>query len=90
MLIDSVLVADNWIIDSGASSHMCNDRSMFTVLRQTTEKVTQGDVSTLTMTGQGTVCLDMLLADGTKNECLLRKVLYILVLAYKLVSVSRE
>ena len=92
MLIDNALVAksrDDWIIDSGASSHMCNDQSMFTVLRQTTEKVTLGDGSTLAVTGQGTVCLDMLLADGTKKECLLRKVLYVPELAYNLVSVSR-
>ena len=55
MLIDNALVAksrDDWIINSGSSSHMCNDQSMFTVLRQTTEKVTLGDGSTLAVTGQ--------------------------------------
>ena len=91
MLIDNALVAksrDDWIIDSGASSHKCNDRSMFTTLRETTEKVTLGDGSTLAVTGQGTVCLDMLLADGTK-KCLLRRVLYVPELAYNLVSVYR-
>ena len=92
MLIDNALVAksrDDWIIVSGASSHMCNDRCMFSVLRQTTEKLTLGDGSTLAVTGQGTVCVDMLLADGTKKECLLRKVLHASVLAYNLVSVFR-
>ena len=35
----------DWVIDSGASRHMCNDRSMFVELGQATEKVTLGDSS---------------------------------------------
>ena len=37
MIISNALVArsrSDWIVDSGATSHMCNDRSMFTQLKQ--------------------------------------------------------
>ena len=54
---------------------------MFATLSETTEKVTFGDGSTLVVTGQGTVCLDMLLGDGTKKDCLLKRLLYISELA---------
>jgi len=47
MLISNALVAkskDNWIVDLGATCHMCNDRSMFIDLKQVgpNEKVTLG------------------------------------------------
>ena len=52
MLIGNALVAksrNGWIVDSGATSHMCNDRNMFTELDQLgpSEKVTLGDGSSL-------------------------------------------
>ena len=48
-----------------------------------------GDGSSLDVTGQGTVEMDMLLADGIRRECALKNVLYVPKLAYNLVSVSR-
>ena len=47
MLISNALVAkskDDWIVDLGATCHMCNDRSMFIDLKQVgpNEKVTLG------------------------------------------------
>ena len=94
MLIGNAFVArskSDWIVDSGATSHMCNDRRMFTELRQlgSDEKVTLGDGSTLEVAGEGTVDVDMVLTDGTKRGCMLRKVLYVPELAYNLVSVSK-
>lgn len=94
MLIGNALVAksrDDWIVDSGATCHMCNNRNMFVELRQLQpdEKVTLGDGSSLSVTGEGTVDMDMLLSDGTRRGCALNRVLYVPELAYNLVSVSR-
>ena len=91
MLISNVLVAksrNDWIVDSGATSHMCNNRSMLTELSQPglSEKVTLGDGSALDVTG---VAMDMLLNDGSRRGCALKKVLYVPELAYNLVSVLR-
>ena len=60
MVIGNALVAKfrgDWIVDSGATSHMCNDHSMFMQLEQLEpgEKVTLGDGNSLDVTGQGTV-----------------------------------
>ena len=75
-------------MDSGATSHMCNDRTMFTKLRQlgSDDKVTLGDGSTLQATEEGTVDV---VSDGTRRGCALKKMLYVLGLAYNLVSVSK-
>ena len=94
MLIGNALVAssrNDWIVDSGATSHMCNNRSMFVQLNELgpSEKVTLGDGSSLDVAGKGTVDMDMLLRDGSRRGCALKKVLYVPELAYNLVSVSR-
>ena len=80
MLIGDALVAksrSDWIVVSGATSNMCNDRTMFTELRQlgSDDKVTLGDGSTLQATEEGTVDVDMVLSDGTRRGCALKKVL---------------
>ena len=94
MLISDALVAksrNDWIVDSGATCHMCNNRNMFVELRQLQpdEKVTLGGGSSLNVAGEGTVDMDMLLSDGTRRGCALNRVLYVPELAYNLVSVSR-
>ena len=94
MLIGNALVAksrNDWIVDSGATSHMCNDRDLFTELYQLgpSEKVTLGDGNSLDVAGEGTVYMDMVLSDGGRRRCALKKVLYVPKLAYNLISVSR-
>ena len=64
MLISNALVVksrNDWIVDSGATCHMCNDCDMFTELKQqgSHKKVTLGDWSTLDVAGEGTVDMDM-------------------------------
>ena len=78
-------------MDSGATSHMCYDCDMFTELNQSgpCEKLTLGDGSSLEVTGEGTVCIDMVLSDESERRCTLKRVLYIPKLAYNLVSVLR-
>ena len=53
------------------------------------DKVTLGGESTLEVAGEGTVDVDMLLDDGTRRICALKKVFYVSKLAYNLVSVPR-
>ena len=91
MLISHALVATSrreWIVDSGATCHMCNDESMFTEMKKL-EKVTLGDRRPLEVAGEGTVDVEMLLADGNSRGCALQKVLYVPELAYNLVSVPK-
>ena len=94
MLISRAFVGKSkkdWTVDSGATSHMCNDQSMFTELTQlgSGEKVTLGDGSSLDVAGEGTVDMDMILTDGTRRACALQTVLYVPELSYNLVGVSR-
>ena len=94
MLISHALSARssrNWVVDSGATCHMSNDRSLFAEMRElpSSEKVTLGDGHDLEATGEGTVNLEMLLPDGNSRSCALQKVLFVPKLAYNLVSVSR-
>ena len=68
---------------------MCNDQSMFTELKQLdkNQEVTLGDGSTLNVTEEGTVDMNMVLKEGVTRECTLKKVLYVPKLGYNLVSV---
>ena len=52
-------------------------------------RVTLCDGSALDVTGGETVDMDMLLNDGIRWKCTLKKVLYIPKLAYVLISVAR-
>ena len=52
-------ITSGWIVDSGATCHMCNSRSMFVEYRglEKFEKVTLGDDHSLDAVGRGTVGL---------------------------------
>lgn len=72
MLIDNTPIAkswSDWIVDSGATSHMCNDHNMFKELNQlgSSEKVSLGDGSSLDVAGNRTVYIDMILSDGGRR-----------------------
>ncbi len=64
---------------------------MFSQIREleSCDMVTLGDGSTLQITEEGTVDVDIILNNGTKRSCALKKVLYVPRLAYSLVSVSK-
>ena len=82
---------DNWIVDSGATCHMCNDRELFAELRDLERplEVTLGDGHELEATGSGTVEMEMKLPTGRTKRCKLRDVLYVPKLSYNLLSVSK-
>ena len=87
----SVTSQDIWIIDSGATCHMCNNKSFFSEVSvlEKPQEVSLGDGHVLEATAEGTVPLQMLLPDGSTKKCSLKKVLWIPKLAYNLLSVSK-
>ena len=80
----------DWIVDSGATCHVCNDRSSFVELSflQTPLDITLGDGHALKAIGRGIVTL-MLESDFSKRKCKLSDVLYVPELTYNLLSVSK-
>ena len=80
-----------WIIDSGATCHMCHDDKLFTTLYHIEDPidVMLGDRHTLTAIGPGDVVLDMVLPNGELKLCVLHDVLYVPKLAYNLISVTK-
>ena len=87
----SASATNSWIVDSGATSHMCNSDKQFIKLRNLKQplEVTLGDGHALEATGQGIVSLQMKLPDGKTRRCKLHDVLYVPKLSYNLLSVSK-
>jgi hypothetical protein len=81
----------HWVIDSGATCHMCNDRTLFTdlVFLCQPQKVTLGDGHHLKATGRGTVVLDIELPGGKTKKCKLADALYVPDLTYSLISIAK-
>ena len=81
----------NWIVDSGATCHMSNDKAQFIELRQlkTPQEVKLGDGRSLEAVAEGTVGLETLLPDGSTKQCTLNNVLLVPGLSYSLLSVSK-
>ena len=82
---------ESWIIDSGSTSHMCNNKSLFTALKpiSRTLKVTLADGHRVEATDIGTVTLELLLPDATTKQITLTDVLYLPKLSCNLLSVPR-
>lgn len=82
---------DSWIMDSGATCHMCNNKMLFSKLdglKQSLE-VTLGDGHVLGTPGRGIVVLEMKLPQSKSMKCKLHDVLYVPMLSYNLLSVSK-
>ena len=77
-----------WIIDSGASCHMCCDSGLFDKLEVLIHPidVSVGDGRSLKATGRGMISLNMQLSDEKLNKCRLLDVLYVPKLSYNLLS----
>ena len=94
VVVDQALSATssgNWIVDSGATSHMCNCEEQFSELSRLDkpQEVSLGDGHVLDATHQGTISLEMLLPDGRTKDVKLKNVLYVPKLSFNLISVSR-
>ena len=77
-----------WIIDSGVTYHMCNNKPLFMEYEslKTPLKVTLGDRYEVDAIGSGVVMLNIVLRSG--KQCMLHSVLYVPRLSYNLLSVS--
>jgi Zinc knuckle. len=82
---------EGWIIDSGATSHMCKDVNAFVDLVKLKKPVcvTLGDGGSLEATSVGNVPIISEVRGETRN-CTLYDVLYVPGLAYNLLSVSKS
>ena len=77
-----------WIVNLGATCHMCNDKNLFTDTRHmdTPQQVTLGDGSLLEGSAEGTVKLDMILPDGiTQMNCVWSKIMFCMFLSFHIV-----
>ena len=79
-----------WIIDSGVTCHMCNDKSVFIKYEklQTPLEVVLGDGYKVDAIGNRTVILTNQLPSGKHKKCNLYHVLHVPRLSYNLLSVS--
>ena len=78
-----------WIVDSGATCHMCNDRKLFVNFNSLAEPryITLGDGHTVKAVGRGVVLLRISTDDVGTNKCKLQDVLYVPKLSFNLLSV---
>ena len=82
---------DDWIVDSGATCHICNSEALFDELEPLSkpQKVTLGDGRTLEAMGVGAVEVKLNLPDGKSRVGRLSEVLFVPTLAYNLLSVAK-
>ena len=72
-----------WIIDSGATSHMCHNKKLLTTLNplqkstESVKSVVLGDGRALQAIGKGKIILEMNLPNDESKACALHNVLYI-------------
>ena len=82
---------DSWIVESGATCHICNDKKLFVELcsLEEPEEVTLWDGYAAEATGRGVVALEVVTISGKTKKWKLHEVLYVPNIAYNLLSVSR-
>lgn len=81
---------NRWIVDSGASQHMCLDKDRFITYESLQESVPVeiGDGKILNACGVGNVKVKLLLPNKRIKNCVLNNVLHVPKLAINLLSVS--
>jgi hypothetical protein len=78
-----------WILDSGATQHMCCDMGAFQKFVPSPSAVYLGDGQLLQAHGRGTVRLLLALPDGTENPVIAENVLFVPALNTNLLSVKQ-
>lgn len=76
---------NDWVLDSGASQHMCKDKTQFTNFTTCSTSVTIADNSKMDATGRG----DIQIMTQNGKSFTLQNVLYVPQLASNLISVTR-
>ena len=74
-----------WIIDSGATCHMCNDVNAFTeyVTLKQPQEISLGDENIVKATGKGIVLLKIVIGQNQIQRCELKDVLFLPELSYR-------
>ena len=88
---DSDSQRNNWIIDSGATCHICCNKTMFDKMEDmdTPQVVTLGDGRSIETHKQGTVKLKLKQSDGSYRSGTFHDVLYVPELLYNLLSIAK-
>ena len=70
--------ADSWIVDSGATCHICNDRRSFVEIHtlKKPQDIMLGDEHALSATEAGDITLELVLRNVKTKRCRLHNVLY--------------
>ena len=78
-----------WIVDSGATCHMCDDRKLFLNFNSLAEPryITLGDGHTVKAGGRGVVLLRISTHDVETNKCKLQDGLYVPKFSFNLLRV---
>lgn len=79
---------NQWIADSGATHHMCKDRSAFVTFITENDEVEVAGGQKLRSMGHGTIHIDMIV-DGVVKPCSLQHVLFVPDLCSNLFSVQQ-
>ena len=82
---------NSWLIDSGATSHMCNNIKMFSQFEELDVPVSVeiGDGKILKGIGTGIVNVQLELPNSIVKNCVMSSVLYVPGLAFNLLSVAQ-
>ena len=83
--------SDSWIVDSGATGHMCNDEKLFVELHSSKQpmEVMLGDGHVTEAVGHGDIMLQMNIAPDKSKLCKVHDVMYVPKISYNLQSVSK-
>lgn len=82
--------SNGWLIDSGASSHMCANVDLFYTLDNTVkQEVSLADGRTTSCAGMGSCRIVLRFPDGSLNRITLAEVLYVPELKSNLISVKK-
>lgn len=86
----STKLCDDWIVDTGASSHMCCKKDLFDSLDEShTSRVYEASGESLKVAGIGKVILQVVNDSGKINRLILNDVLYVPKLDSNLLSVRK-
>ena len=84
-----MLTENDWIVDSGATSHMCKEKNLFSDLKRTSQnKIFLGDGRTITSEGIGKVNL-ILKTNKSQTVMEISDVLFVPDLAENIISVKK-
>ena len=85
-LTNDQVIGSRWLIDSGASVHICKDRGLLKNVRKVNESVVIGDGTEIVATVCGTVDLRTV---GTGKQLVLSNVLFAPEFTKNIISVAR-